>query len=232
MQTTDGQGRRDGRYGYGRRKPAETNHVRLVNPKCDTAPLYPSEETKRRYAQFARRRAERQELQRQAEENRTTERKTIVMVMSGFLFGAIAIAVMTRIGESLLSSVVYGVMIGVAVNLVFLIAMSLCDKYDIGYAYDYDYFDDEDDYDEEPVTNDFAGLGSGFGDAGSGIDSPSMLRREREPLVHAPFVNRRGERPARATQPMLPSRPPKDMGDFIGALADDADDGQDDVIVI
>lgn len=231
MQATDGQGRHDGQYGYGRQRSTGTDHVRLVNPRRGMVPSYPSEETRRRHAQFERRRAERRELQRQTEENNRVEGMTVAMIMSGFLFGGIAIAVMTRIGENLMSSIVYGVMIGVAIDLLFLIALSLIDRYDVGYAYDYDYFDDdEENYDEDIEANDFAGLGNGLVD--DGIDLASSLHKDREPLVHAPFISRRDRRPAQSAQPMLTSRPPKDMDDFIGALSDDADDGQDDVIVM
>lgn len=186
--------------------------------------VYPNEEAIRRRTRYERRRTQRQILRQQEEASRRNETKAFVAVMSGFLGGGVALSVMLRIGESMPSSVVYGLMIGVAVDLLFLIAIAALERYNGAYAYDYDCFDEEDGEYADEGGDDFAGLG---GD----VDASGMFRRDEEGPRGANAPDALGK-PQRHAMPELPDgRSQRDMRDFLDTLPNNVGPGQGDVIV-
>ena len=221
MQATRGTGQPSWHHDHSTR----TRHAPLVDGGHSLRRSYPTEDAIRRRAQYERKRAQRQALKHQEQTSRRNETKTFVMVMSGFLCGSMMLSMTFRIGESMLSSVVYGIMIGVAVNLIFLIAVAALDKFDGAYAYDYDCFDDEDGEYEEVGADDFAGLGSG-------VDASDMFRQDgEEPRKSgaSAFLYGKGQR--RPMPKLLGGRPQKDMRSFLDALSSDLEPEQADVVI-
>lgn len=177
---------------------------------------YPDEDAIRRHEQLQRRREERWARRAEREEREVRDNKTRIMVASAFVCAGISLGVMTRIGENILSSVVYGAMIGVFVSLLAAIATALLgldgvwDSSVLVDEWTEDYFDEEyDDYD------DFIGLGDA-------MRSPTM---SEDVPVMASFVP--------VSDDMLGASPQsrEDMMSFINALAMDADASEEDIIV-
>lgn len=111
----------------------------------------------RHYAEQKAIRDARREEKRICEFNTT---RTRIMIMSAFLCASISLGIMLRLGDDLFSSVVYGVMIGVATNLVVAIAFAAFSMDSaLSEPYDCEYWDldDQDDY-PDAEYNDFGGL--------------------------------------------------------------------------
>lgn len=70
------------------------------------------EQARIRHAQARRRREERQAAREEREARRIRENSMKIGIMGGFFFGCVALSVMTRLGDDLLSSILYGMLLG------------------------------------------------------------------------------------------------------------------------
>ena len=177
------------------------------------------EEADRWREQCEQRRAERQARRDEHQRNEIKENSLRIMIMSAFLFASISLGVMTRLGDNLFSSVVYGILIGVFIDLLGAIALALLktssmwDTTVLADEWD-EYLDEE--YDDDIA--DFAGLGNAM---------PISPEARKNIPIDADFVPVTDFDPSHA----LGGQPQSDLRDFIDALSNDVQTTDDDIIV-
>lgn len=176
------------------------------------------DESASRREEYTRRRAERQARHEERERREMQENRTRIMLASAFLCAGICLGVMTRLGENLLSSVVYGAMIGLFIDLLGAVAIALLGMSDsLGWGeLPADVLDG---YEDDLGEADFAGLGNA-------MLAPFSASDPRDVPMTASFVPL-----GQDGQKAISDGSKDDMQAFIETLASDAGRQQDDFLV-